>query len=149
MRIISVKENPEYKESIIIYLQKSWTEIPPEVYSNCVEHCITSPSPLPQWYVLEKNNRLIGCAGLVTNDFISRMDLYPWLVALFIDEDFRGYSHAQLLIKKAISDAIKIGFRKLYLTTALVGYYEKYGWKYIGDGYQPCGTKAKIYEISI
>lgn len=149
MRIISVKENPEYKEQIIAYLQKSWSEVPPEMYRDCVEHCITSPNPLPQWYALEKDDQLIGCAGLITNDFISRMDLYPWLVALFIDEDHRGNEYAQLLIQKVISDTQKMGFKKLYLKTDHIGLYEKYGWIYIGDGYEPEGTRSRIYEIGV
>lgn len=149
MKIISVRENPEYKDRIIAYIQKSWSEVIPDLYSNCIEHCITSPNPLPQWYVLEKDNQLIGCAGLITNDFISRMDLYPWLAALFIDEDYRGNSYAQLLIEQVKSDTQKAGFTNLYLSTTHIGYYEKYGWSYIGEGYHPWGEHSRIYEIGV
>ena len=77
------------------------------------------------------------------------MDLYPWLVALFIDEDHRGNEYAQLLIQKVISDTQKMGFKKLYLKTDHIGLYEKYGWIYIGDGYEPEGTRSRIYEIGV
>lgn len=90
MKIISVRENPQYTERIIAYLQQSWSEVSPILYSDCVRHCIGATTPLPQWYALESNNDIVGCAGLITNDFISRMDLYPWLCALFIEESHRG-----------------------------------------------------------
>lgn len=149
LRIISVRESPKYKNQVISYLQEKWQEVIPEIYNDCIEHCINSLTPLPQWYVLEKEGKLIGCAGLITNDFISRMDLYPWLTALFIDEEYRGNAYAQLLVDRAKSDAYKSGFKKLYLSTELVGYYEKYGWKYIGDGYHPWNEQSRIYEINI
>lgn len=147
MRIISVRENPECKDRIIAYLQRSWSAVLPEIYSDCIDYCIDSSKPLPQWYVLEEDNKLIGCAGLITNDFISRMDLYPWLAALYIDEAHRGNSYAQLLIEKAKSDTLKAGFNKLYLSTDHIGYYEKYGWTYIGNGYHPWGDQSRIYEL--
>ncbi|MBK5723054.1 GNAT family N-acetyltransferase [Dysgonomonas sp. Marseille-P4677] len=149
MRIISVRENPEYKNQIVAYLQRSWSTVLPQLYSDCINHCIDSPKPLPQWYVLEKDGKLIGCAGLITNDFISRMDLYPWLAALFIDENHRGNSYAQLLIEKTKSDTRKAGFNKLYLSTDHIGFYEKYGWIYIGNGYHPWGDQSRIYVISL
>ena len=89
MKIISVRENPEYKEKAIQYFQNSWSEVLPIIYEDCILNCINAPQSLPQWYLLEKENEIIGCAGLITNDFISRMDLYPWLCALFIDEKYR------------------------------------------------------------
>lgn len=149
MRVISVRENPEYKGQIIAFIQSSWPKVFPNLYSDCIEHCIDSPNPLPQWYVLEKNEEFIGCAGLITNDFISRMDLYPWLAALFIKEEHRGNSYAELLIEKAKADANKFGFKKLYLSTDHIGYYEKLGFSFVGMGYHPWGEQTRIYEISL
>lgn len=149
IKIISVREQVEYKSRIITFLQQCWSEVLPEIYSDCIEHCIDSPHPLPQWYVLESNGQFIGCAGLITNDFVSRMDLYPWLAALYIEESYRGNEYAQLLVQKAKDDAKKAGFSKLYLCTSHVGYYEKYGWQYIGNGYHPWEEQSRIYEITL
>lgn len=105
MKIISVRNNPEYKEQAIKYLQNSWPEVSPVIYENCISHSINAEQPLPQWYLLEKDDEIVGCAGLVTNDFISRMDLYPWLCALFIEEQHRGNSYGSLLIEQAKKDS--------------------------------------------
>ena len=149
MRIISVRENPEYKDATIAYLQKSWKSVLPIIYEDCISHSIQAKKPVPQWYLLEKDGTTIGCAGLITNDFISRMDLYPWVCALFIDENHRGNNYASLLLEKAKSDAQKAGFDSLYLCTEHINYYEKFGYHYIGQGYHPWGEESRIYELKI
>lgn len=149
MRIISVRENPEYKDKAIHYFQDSWSEVPAVIYEDCITHSINAKDSLPQWYILEKDNTIIGCAGLITNDFISRMDLYPWVCAIFIDEKHRGNSYGSLLIEKAKQDSKKAGFNNLHLCTDHVGFYEKYGFNYIGQGHHPWGEESRIYQISL
>ncbi|GEM63725.1 N-acetyltransferase [Sphingobacterium faecium NBRC 15299] len=127
MKVISVRENPEYKEKAIQYLQNSWSEVLPIIYEDCITNCIDAEQPLPQWYLLEKENEIIGCGGLITNDFISRMDLYPWLCALFIDEKNRGHNYGNLIIERAKTDTRNFGFTYLNLCTDYIGYYEKLG----------------------
>ncbi len=147
MKVISVRENPEYCATAIQYLQQTWAEVPPIVYEDCVTHSLKSPNSLPQWYLLEKNGVIIGCAGLVPNDFISRMDLTPWVCALYIDENHRGKAYGLLLIEKAKEDAANAGYEHLYLCTDHIGYYEKYAFKYIGLGYHPWEEESRIYEL--
>jgi N-acetylglutamate synthase-like GNAT family acetyltransferase len=149
MRIISVRENPEYKEIAIRYLQESWSEVSPIIYENCISNSIEASQFLPQWYLLEKNDEIIGCAGLITNDFISRMDLYPWICAIFIDEKHRGNAYGSLLIERAKTDTKEAGFKYLNLCTDHIGYYEKYGFKYIGQGYHPWDEESRIYQIKV
>lgn len=149
MKIISVRERPEYKKKAIQYLQNSWSEISPIIYEDCVTNCINAEQALPQWYLLEKNAVIIGCAGLITNDFISRMDLYPWICAIHIDENHRGNAYAALLIEKAKADTKALGFNRLNLCTDHVGFYEKYGFTYIGQGYHPWEEESRIYQIKL
>ena len=149
MKVISVRESPEYKDRAIKYLQEIWEEMPPVIYEDCVSHCINAKSDLPQWYLLENDGEIMGCAGLVPNDFISRMDLYPWICAVFVDEKYRGNSYGSLLLEKAKQDTKKAGFQHMYLCTDHIGYYERYGFKYIGQGYHPWEEESRIYGVEV
>ncbi|NNK83395.1 MAG: GNAT family N-acetyltransferase [Flavobacteriaceae bacterium] len=149
MKIISIRENAEYKVKAIKYFQNSWKSVLPIIYDDCISHSINARDNLPQWYLLELNNEIIGCAGLITNDFISRGDLYPWICALFIEEKHRGNAFASHLIEKAKQDSKTFGFEYVYLSTDHIGFYEKYGFKYIGQGYHPWGEESRIYEIKL
>lgn len=149
IKVISVREQPEYKNEAIRYIQKSWKEVLPIIYEDSITHCIGAENPLPQWYLLQKGTETIGCAGLITNDFISRSELYPWLCALYIEESQRGNKYPALLIDKAKTDSLTMNFRHMYLSTDLIGYYEKYGFNYIGNGYHPWNEESRIYEIKL
>lgn len=149
IHIISIRENPEYKDTAIAYFQKCWSSVDPIIYEDAIGHSINARNSLPQWYLLEKQGEIIGCVGLITNDFISRGDLYPWICALFIEEKERGNAYATLLMDKAKEDTKKAGFDYLYLSTSHVGYYEKYGWEYLGQGRHPWGESSRIYELAL
>lgn len=149
MNILSVREHTNYKDRAIRYLQQSWPEVAPVIYEDCISHCIDAQNPLPQWYLLEDEGHIIGCAGLITNDFISRMDLYPWLCAIHINPDKRGNNLAALLINHAVKHARALGFSSLNLCTDLVGYYEKFGFVHIGTGYHPWGESSQIYQLQL
>lgn len=150
MQIVSVRENPEFKDLAIQYFQSKWAnEDSNMVYENCITYCIDTEVPLPQWYLLMDEDKIMGCAGLITNDFISRMDLYPWVCALFIEKEYRGRAYGALLLEKAKEDTKQGGFSNLYLCTDHVGYYEKYGFLKIGTGYHPWGESSSIFQIKL
>lgn len=150
MNIISIKKQPEYASIAIKYFQEKWASKDSlKVYEDCINNCITSNSPLPQWYLLLNNDEIVGCAGLITNDFISRMDLYPWMCALYIEEKYRGNSYGSILLSEAKKDALNAGFKRLYLCTDHIGYYEHYDFNYIGRGYHPWGEESRIYASDL
>ena len=150
MKIINLREHSEYKDEAIAYFQEVWAnEASLPLYADCINRSLATNSPLPIWYLLMDKDEIIGCAGLITNDFISAMDLWPWLAALYIEEEHRGKNHAALLIDAIKKDTKKAGFSKLYLATDHVGYYEKFNFHYIADGYHPWGESSRIYECEL
>ena len=149
MRIISIRETPGYKDIAIKYFQQRWKSVWPIIYEDAITHCIDAKNELPQWYLLEKEDEIIGCSGLITNDFISRGDLYPWICGLYIDEKHRGNAYGSLLLDKAKTDARKFGFEYVSLCTEHVGYYEKYNFVYLGQGYHPWKEESRIYQSEL
>lgn len=95
--------------------------------------------------VLTLGETIVAGAGLIPNDFISRMDLMPWLCALYVEEPWRGHALGERLIRHLRSDAARMGFRQLYLCTDHIGYYERYGFKYVAQGWHPWGESSRIY----
>ena len=150
MTVVNLREHPEYTQQAIAYIQSKWANRKnKKVYEDCISHSIGAKNPLPIWYLLMDDAHIIGCAGLITNDFISRGDLYPWLCALFIEKKYRGQHLGDLLISRIKEDVATIGLDKLYLCTDFTGYYEKSGFSYIGDGYHPWGESSRIYECEL
>lgn len=146
-RLISVREHPEFANPMIAFFQRHWaSEDSMRVYEDCIRACLHTASPLPQWYALWQDGRIIAGAGLITNDFISRMDLWPWLAALYVEEDCRGNALGSVLLRHARRQAALLGFDHVYLATDHIGYYEKYGFVHIADGYHPWGDSSRIYR---
>ncbi|HAM62246.1 MAG: GNAT family N-acetyltransferase [Firmicutes bacterium GWF2_51_9] len=148
--VISLRQDASILREAIQYIASKWANPQNrQVYVDCLTHTSNAKNPLPQWYLLMEEDRIIGCAGLITNDFISRMDLYPWVCAMYIEQDRRGNNFGELLIKKAVEDAKNAGFNEVYLCTDHVGYYEHFGFGFVGIGYHPWGESSRIYSLKI
>ncbi len=112
-------------------------------------HSSLTPTAIPRFYVLAIEDRIIGCYGIVTMDWVSRQDLHPWFAGLFVAERFRGHDYGRLLLTHAADEARRMGLPTLYLTTDHHGYYERCGWERIEDGYDMKGRPARIYRLAV
>jgi GNAT superfamily N-acetyltransferase len=141
--IISIRDHPQYLTQAAEYFAKAFG-IARRVYDDSIFHSITTESPLPRWYLLLNGERIAGCYGLITNDFNSRQDLWPWLAALYVDEAERGQALGAKLLDHGLAEAKSLGFTKVYLATDHIGYYEKYGWEHIGTAYG-VADESRVY----
>ncbi|TJZ76257.1 GNAT family N-acetyltransferase [Chitiniphilus eburneus] len=149
MKVINIRKQPEYTERAIQYFQSKWaSEASKPVYDDSIRRSVVASNPLPVWYLLEDEGEIVGCAGLITNDFISCGDLWPWLCALYIEPAQRGRALGRLLIEQARHDSAAMGFNSLYLCSDHVGYYERYGFTRIGIGYHPWGESSGVFEAN-
>lgn len=150
MKIISVRESAEYKEIATKYIYSKWgSKDNYQIYEDSICDCVNTKESTPHWYLLEDDNKIVGCAGLIDNDFISRTDLSPWLCSLYIDSEYRGKDLGSILIAKVKEDAKKQYVKTVYLSTGLYGYYEEYGFDYFGEGFFDDGEPSKIYEADL
>jgi len=149
MRIISIRQKPEYKEVAAKYIHSKWgNETNYQLYEDSIFGCVSSKESVPYWYLMEVDKQIIGCIGLIDHDFISRTDLSPWLCSLYIERHHRGKGLGSLLIEQVKKDAAQEGFEKVYLCTGLNKFFEKCDFHYIGEGFYPNGEPSKIYEAN-
>ena len=153
MEIINVRENPKYVERAIDYWHNTWgrgAQAPERklYFKDTIERSTKTQSGLPTYYLLIENDRIIGCVGLITSDFMACCDLWPWLCGLYIDENYRGKNLGSLLIDKVKEDAAKYGFNNLCLCTDHIGYYEKYGFNYLFTSCDFWGESGRVYEFT-
>lgn len=137
-------------ESAIQYYHSKWgNEKNYAFFHDAISHSTKEGSGLPRFFALVKDGKLCGCCGLIVNDFISRHDLTPWLAGIYVDPEERGKALGDVLMKYAADEARKMGYSQLYLTTDHDGYYEKFGWERIEDGYEVSGAPTRIYRQSL
>jgi len=147
--IINVKDYSCGLAEAAVYIHSKWGRkgnYP--FYLDAITHSSEPGKPLPGFYLLLKEEAIVGCYALLTNDLISRQDLYPWLGCLFIEETERGQQLGNLLMQHGINEAKRLGFNTVYLTTDHDSYYEKYGWQRMEDGYDFWGNSTRIYTIA-
>ncbi|MFP3472828.1 GNAT family N-acetyltransferase, partial [Micrococcus sp. SIMBA_144] len=63
----------------------------------------------------------------------------------YVDPDHRGDGLGSELLDHALKEVGKKGYDRLYLTTDLEGYYEKYGWTHSTDAVGLSGESIKVY----
>lgn len=83
---------------------------------------------------------------MLTNDLISRQDLYPWFACLFVQPEHRNKGIAEKLLNHGVSETQQKGFDSLYLSTDLENFYERKGWTYFTNGFNIVDNEVKIYR---
>jgi GNAT superfamily N-acetyltransferase len=145
IRIVSLKDLPEYRQTLIDYVEKSgigWLK----PFTAIVDELFCNKNPLPRCYIMLGDEHIIGYYQLVERELIMRKDLSPWITCVFIDPQERGQRLSFKLLEHGRTIAGKLGYPKVYLTTDHIQFYEKYGFREIGLDKFFFGRPTKIYE---
>ena len=134
-------------EEAINFFWKHWgSESNFNFYSDCITHSLDQQNALPKFYIGTIEVIIVCSYALLTNDIISRQDLMPWFACLYVDESYRNQGIAASLLVDGLLQAKAKGYKRLYLSTDLVDFYEKNGWEQYGVGYGTSGDAFKIYS---
>ncbi|MFE4113203.1 GNAT family N-acetyltransferase [Kosakonia sp. YIM B13611] len=148
MKIIPLYEAPHFEEQVVDWLWHEFGDsLPRDFFASIIAHS-QRPGQLPLTYVLVDDDQLLGTVGLWRCDLISRQDLFPWLAALYVKESTRGQGLAGRLQRHVIEQAKAMGFQELHLYSACRDFYERFGWRYIGDGLEYPDKTVHLYRYS-
>ena len=115
------------------------------------EHSVNE-NKLPQTFIALINGKVVGMYQIsVFDDLKSRPDLYPWLINVYVDENYRGQNVFRNLMNTVNENAKIIGIKELYLYTKYEGLYEKFGWKYMEDvkTFNEDSPIERLYKLEI
>lgn len=148
-RVLNICElkNPSKRfDSTVQMFWDTWgSESNYKFYYDCMLHSMGAESDLPRFYIALQDSSIVGTYALLRNDLISRQDIFPWLSCLFVVPEYRGQNIGSRLINHAIHECRKMGFINIYLSSDLEGYYEKFGWIHLTNGYAIDGSETKIF----
>ncbi|MDE5853806.1 MAG: GNAT family N-acetyltransferase [Ruminococcus sp.] len=135
--IIRLIDKPEIMEQSAQWFHEKWN-IPLKTYIKSMEECLIKKNPVPQWYVVFEEEKIIAGLGVIENDFHNRKDLTPNVCAVYTEEDKRGNGIAGALLNYVCNDMKEKGIDTLYLVTNHTSFYERYEWEFFcmiqGDG---------------
>ena len=133
---VTLREKSELMLNAALWFNSKWG-VPTEAYLECMNDYLNNKTEYG-WYLCLCDGRIVGGLGVIENDFHNRKDLYPNICAVFTEEEYRGKGIAGRLLDMAVEDLRLRGISPVYLLTDYIGFYERYGWKFLcmvqGDG---------------
>lgn len=152
LKLYNLKDKQEYLKEVAILTQNEWgskclTNKDFEIKINKKIEKIKNNfnNPLYCKLILLDGLTLIGFISIFEHDGNERRDLSPWYATMFVKKDFRKKGYSKILNDAILKEAQKRGFKKIYLKTNLINYYEKFGAHYIET--LKSGEKLYFFEI--
>lgn len=138
LKIYNIKDKTEFLREVATLTQKEWgrktnskKEFEEKVDKKIDKIVHNFDNPLYCKLILLKGDILVGFISIFPTDGEEKKDLSPWYSTMYVKEEFRRKGYSKLLNTAILQEAKKRGFKKLYLKTNLVNYYEKFGAKFL------------------
>ena len=151
LNIYDLKEKQEYIQEVAILTEKEWGKYSSkeEFYKKVENKILKIKSNFNNIkyckLILLDDKDLVGFISIFPSDGEERKDLSPWYATMFVKKEFRNKGYSKILNNAILSEAKRRGFKKIYLKTDLVNYYEKFGAKYMQD----LSNGEKLYYINL
>ena len=126
---ITLRERPNLKEKAAKWFHEKFG-IPIEAYLECMESYLSEETEYG-WYLCLNGDKIVGGMGVIENDFHDRKDLSPNICAVYTEEEYRSKGIAGHLLNMVVDDLRNKGISPVYLVTDHIGFYERYGWKFL------------------
>ena len=146
MEIINIKNNLKYLDEYITLCYLEWSNKQLEL-SKYIEYkkdkILNDDNVIFILGLVDKE--LIGFISLFKNDCDERASSTPWYATMFVKEKYRGKGYSKILNDALLREAKKLGYKKVYLKSELINYYEKFKAKYIEN----LNDSEKLYYIDL
>ncbi|SMG40980.1 GNAT family N-acetyltransferase [Cedecea sp. NFIX57] len=149
MKIVPLYQAPQHAEQVTEWLWQAFGSQESRDFFASIVATSQREGEMPLTFIALEGEKMVGTVGLWRCDLISRQDLWPWLAALYIDESQRGKRLGELLQRHVVEYARGLGFESLYLYSACKAYYERFGWRYIGDGLDYPDQPVHLYQLTL
>ena len=146
MKIYNILENPENLREVLDLELREWgtyTEDNLTKKINKVQELLKLDN-FAKLILLDEDN-LIGFISLFPTDGEERTDLTPWYATMYVKKEYRGKGYSKILNDALLNYAKEKGYKRIYLKTDLINYYEKFGAVYLED----LNNGEKLYYIDL
>lgn len=152
LKIYNIKEKTEYLKEVVLLTHLEWgsktktkEELDDKVNKKIEKIVNNFDNPYYCTLILLDGNILVGFISLFEKDGEERQDLKPWYATMYVKKEYRGNGYSKILNEAILKEAKKRGFKKIYLKTDLINYYEKFGAIYLQD----LSNGEKLYYIDL
>lgn len=82
-------------------------------------------------FLLLDGDELVSFATLTRQESISDERLFPWIGFVYTTPKYRGWCYARRILVHVEAVAWQKGYSRVYLSTDMVGFFERYGYQYL------------------
>ena len=133
IRIKHLGEHEEAIPEIVSWVYAEWGYRIPGVTAEKVttsyEKRLTAHR-IPETLIALVDEQIVGTASIVHHDMSTRMELSPWLAAVYVKSEFRGQGIGSKLVQAIMDESALLGVKRLFLFTPdRASFYVRLGWQ--------------------
>ena len=152
LKIYNIREKTEYLKEVALLTHLEWgskTQTKKELENKVnkkIEKMINNfNNPYYCTLILLYDDNLVGFISIFEKDGEERQDLKPWYATMYVKKEYRGNGYSKILNEAIQKEAKKRDFKRIYLKSDLINYYEKFGAIYLEN----LSNGEKLYYIDL